>query len=222
MNEKLEQKEIVHVEIEDGVKVTFTALDEERGEVREIIWNRQSYDNNAKKFVANEKKAAEVDGWCEEFFGLPFNRLGETIGEKMDIWCYPKFNSFWEVPQIAKFEEDMLGQIINTVCTNAFDDGKRIGIQFEYEGELYESKMQYADYLEARQEWFVNPTKKDKQFAKFEEKFQMPVDQIEAMIGKDIIVEVKKAMGKYIYCEVKPFPKPKAAKTEKNSTKVKK
>jgi hypothetical protein len=219
--EKLEAKEIVDVQIEDGKKVSFVLLDEDRGEIREVYWNRQKFDSQIKKFVDDPKKSAEVDAWCEEFFGLPFNRLGETIGEKMDIWCYPKFNSFWEVPQIAKFEDDMEGQIINTVCKNAFDDGKKISIQFEYDGELYESKMQYADYLEARNEWFINPTKREKQYTKFEEKFQMPVDEIENMIGKDLIVEVKKAMGKYIYNEVKPFPKPKSEKKPKTKSKAK-
>jgi hypothetical protein len=81
--------------------------------------------------------------------------------------------------------------------------------------------MQYADYLEARNEWFINPTKREKQYTKFEEKFQMPVDEIENMIGKDIIVEVKKAMGKYIYNEVKPFPKPKSEKKAKTKSKAK-
>jgi hypothetical protein len=219
MNEKLEAKEIVDVQIEDGKKVSFVLLDEDRGEIREVYWNRQKWDAQIKKFIDDPKKAAEVDAWCEEYFGLPFNRLGETIGERMDVWCYPKFNSFWEVPQIAKFEDDMEGQIITTICTNAFDDGKRISIQFEYEGELYESKMQYADYVEARNEWFINPTKRDKQYNKFEEKFQMPVEEIENMIGKEIIVEVKKAMGKYIYNEVKPFPKPKAEKKSKSKAK---
>ena len=41
---------------------------------------------------------------------------------------------------VTKFEEDMLGQVFETEVTNAFDDGKKIAIQFEYEGELYESE----------------------------------------------------------------------------------
>ena len=40
-------------------------------------------------------------------------------------------------------------------------------------------------------------------------KFQMPVTEIENMIGKTVLVEVKKAMGKWIYSEIKPFKKPK-------------
>ena len=69
--------------------------------------------------------------------------------------------------------------------------------------------MQYADYVEARKEWFINPIKQKKQYDKFEEKFQMPVTEIENMIGKTVLVEVKKAMGKWIYSEIKPFKKAK-------------
>ena len=106
----------------------------------------------------------------------------------------------------------MEGQIFETEIVNALDDGKKLSLQFEFEGDLYESKMQYAEWLEARQEWFVNPVKRNKQYEKFEEKFQMPVAEIANMIGKTVMVEVKKAMGKYIYSEIKPFKKPAKGK----------
>ena len=52
--------------------------------------------------------------------------------------------------------------------------------------------------------------KKEKNnMTKFEEKFGLPVAEIENMIGKTVMVEVKKAMGKYVYSEIKPFPKKK-------------
>lgn len=209
--ELLEQLELVDVQIEDGKKVVFIFLHEEQGEIREVNFNRQSFDKASEKFVDDPKKAADVDEWCEEYFHLPFNRLGEAIGERKDVYCYPKFNSLWEVQQISKFDDDMVGQIFETEVVNAVDDGKKISILFEYEGNLYESKMQYADYLESRNQWFVNPITKKKQFEKFEAKFQMPVTQIENMIGKTIMVEVKKAMGKWVYSEIKPFKKMKKA-----------
>ena len=106
-----------------------------------------------------------------------------------------------------------LGRFLKWNAVHAEDDGKKISIQFEYDGELYESKMQYADYLDARQEWFINPQRRKKQYEKFEEKFGLLVGEIEQLIGKTIMIEVKKAMGKYVYCEVKPFPKKKVKKT---------
>jgi hypothetical protein len=208
-NELLEQLELVDAIFEDNKKVTLVFLHEERGEIREVNFNKQIYDKDTKKFVDDAEKAQKCEEWAEEFFGLPFDRLAEAIGERKDVYCYDNFNSLFEVQMVTKFEEDMLGQVFEVEVTNAFDDGKKIAIQFEYEGNLYESKMQYADYVEARKEWFINPIKQKKQYDKFENKFQMPVTEIENMIGKTVLVEVKKAMGKWIYSEIKPFKKAK-------------
>jgi hypothetical protein len=206
--ELLEQLELVDVQFEDNnKKCVLVFLDENKGEIREVNFNQQSFDQATKKFIDDPEKAAKVAEWCEEYFKLPFERLAEAIGERKDIFCYDNFNSLFEVKIPTKFDEDMLGQIFEVEITNAFDDGKKIGLHFEYEGNLYESKMQYADYLDARKEWFINPVKRKKQYDKFEEKFQMPVTDIEKMIGKNVLVEVKKAMGKYIYSEIKPFKK---------------
>ena len=208
-NELLEQLELVDVIIEDNKKATLVFLHEERGEIREVNFNKQVYDQKTKKFVDDAEKAQKAEEWAQEYFGLEFDQLAQAIGERKDVYCYDTFNSLFEVKIPTKFEEDMLGQIFETEVINAFDDGKKIAIQFEYEGNLYESKMQYADYVEARKEWFINPIKQKKQYEKFESKFQMPVTDIENMIGKTVFVEVKKAMGKWIYTEVKPFKKTK-------------
>lgn len=205
--ELLENLELVDVVFEDTKKATLVFLDEERGEIREVNFNKQKYDQDSQKFVDDEEKAAQVEEWCAEHFSLEFDRLAECIGERRDVYCYDNFNSLFPVKMISKFDEDMLGQIFETECVHAEDDGRKISIQFEYDGNLYESKMQYADYLEARKEWFINPQKRKKQYEKFEEKFGILVGEIEKLIGKTIMIEVKKAMGKYIYSEVKPFPK---------------
>jgi hypothetical protein len=211
--EILEQLELVDVQYEEGnKKATLVFLDEKRGEIREVNFNKQVYDDGSKKFVDDEAKAEKVDQWCEEYFQLPFERLSEAIGEQRDIFCYPGFNSLFEVPMIAKFPEEMVGQIFETTIVKAEDDGKKISLQFEYEDDLYESKMQYADYLEARKEWFINPVKKQKQYDKFAEKFNMPVENLPEMVGKTVMVEVKKAYGKFIYSEIKPFKKEKVKK----------
>ena len=210
-NELLEQLELVDAVFEDNKKVTLVFLHEERGEIREVNFNKQVYDKDTKKFVDDAEKAQKCEEWAQEYFGLEFDRLAEAIGERKDVYCYDNFNSLFEVQMVTKFDEDMLGQVFETEVTNAFDDGKKIAIHFEYEGNLYESKMQYADYVEARKEWFINPIKQKKQYDKFEDKFQMPITDIENMIGKTVLVEVKKAMGKWIYSEIKPFKKPKKA-----------
>ena len=208
----LEQLELVDVIFEDNKKATLVFLHEEKGEIREVNFNKQVYNQDTKKFVDDAEKAQKVEEWAQEYFGLEFDRLAEAIGERKDVYCYDNFNSLFPVQMVTKFEEDMLGQMLYVDCVNAFDDGKKIAIQFEYEGNLYESKMQYADYVEARKEWFINPQKQKKQYEKFKKKFSIDVENIEELIGKQITVEVKKAMGKYIYSEVKPFAKPKKEK----------
>jgi hypothetical protein len=215
--EILEQLELVNVDFEESKKATLVFLDAERGEIREVNYNKQKYDESTKKFIDDKDQAEKVEGWCQDHFGLTFDRLAEAIGERRDIYCYDNFNSLHPVKMISKFEEEMVGQIFEVEVTHAEDDGKKISIQFEYDDELRESKMQYAEYLEARKEWFPNPLKRKKQYEKFEDKFGFPVEQIENLIGKTVMVEVKKAMGKYVYVEVKPFPKKKAAGKKKSS-----
>lgn len=204
-----EQLEIVEVTFEDNKKCTVIFLDEQMGEIREVNFNKQKWDQDSKKFVDDGEKAKQVEEWCQEHFNLPFDRLAETIGERKDVYCYDNFNSVFPVKMIQKFDDDMVGQIFEVEIVHAEDDGKKISLQFEYDGELYESKMQYADYLDARQEWFINPQKRKKQYEKFEEKFGFLVGEIDKMIGKTVMVEVKKAMGKWVYSEIKPFPKKK-------------
>ena len=204
----LEQLELVDVVYEDK-KCVLVFLDEEKGEIREVTFNKQSYDKNTNKFVDDPEKEKKVEEWSQEFFNLPFDRLAESIGERKDVYCYDDFNSLYDVPVVNKFDDEMLGQVFETEVTNVFDDGKRIAIQFMYDGLLYESKQQYADYIEARKEWFINPLKRNKQYKKFEEKFNIPVADLDQLIGKTVLVEVKKAMGKYIYNEIKPFKKKK-------------
>ncbi len=206
--EILNQLELVDVTFEDK-KAVLTFLDEERGEIREVNFNKQSYDNDANKFIDDPEKAEKVETWCDEHFGLTFDRLAEAIGEKKDIYAYDKFNSLFPVKMVSKFEKDMVGQIMEIEIDNVEDDGKAIHIEFEYEGDTYENKMTYADYLEVKKQWFVNPQKQKKQYEKFEEKFGIPVDRKEELVGQKAMIEIKLAFGKFVYVDIKPFPKKK-------------
>lgn len=207
--ELLQQLELVEVNFEDK-KAILVFLDESRGEIREVNFNKQSYDNDANKFVDDSEKAEKVEKWCEEFFELSFDRLAEAIGEKKDIYAYDKFNSLYEVQVVSKFEKDMVGQIFEVPVKNVTDDGKAIHIEFDYEGDTYENKMTYADYLESKKQWFVNPQKQKKQYDKFQEKFGISVDEKEKLVGQNVMVEIKLAFGKFVYADIKPFPKKKA------------
>ena len=206
--ELLEQLELVNVEF-DGKKAILTFLDESKGEIREVNFNKQSFDADSNKFIDDPEKEEKVEKWCEEFFSLPFDRLAEAIGERKDIYAYDKFNSLFEVEMVEKFEKDMVGQIMEVEVTEVIDDEKAIKIRFEYNDKTYENKMGYADYLESKKQWFINPIKRNKQYAKFEDKFGITIADKQNLVGQKVMVEVKLAFNKFVYADVKPFPKNK-------------
>lgn len=205
--ELLNQLELVDVTFEDS-KAVLVFLHADRGEIREITFNKASYNEDTKKFVTDPEKAEKVETLCQEHFGLTFDNLAQAIGERKDIYAYPTFNSLNEMDIVEKFGEDSVGEIFETIVTEVEDDGKAIHIKFEFEGKKYSSKMAYSNYMESRKEWFVDPVKRDKQFAKFKEKFDIEIADKEEMVGKKIMCEVKK-FGKYTFVEVKPFKKKK-------------
>jgi hypothetical protein len=206
--ELLEQLELVDVTFEDK-RALLVFLDEERGEIREVTFNKQVFDQSNNKFIDDDEKAEKVEQWSQEIFGLPFNRLAEAIGERKDVYAYDRFNSLFPIDIIAKFDKDMVGQIMEVEVSEVVDDGKAIFIKFEYDGDTYASKMQYADYLETKKQWFINPVKQKKQYEKFEDKFSISIEDKDELVGQRVMIEIKLAFGTHVYVEVKPFPKKK-------------
>ena len=205
--ELLSQLEVVEVNIEDG-KATITFIDKDRGEIRDVSINQRKYDQESNKFIDDAEQANKAEEKAQRLFGVPFDQLGQVIGEKHDVYAYDKFNSLEPVTVVEKFDKDMVGQIIQTEVTAVEEDKVGLHIKFEDDGKTYQSNMNYAKYMEATGEWFTDPQKRKKQEAKFESKFHIPVSQKDDLVGKSIMVEVKEAFGKP-YAEVKAFPKKK-------------
>ena len=206
--ELLENLELVEVVFEDK-KVTLTFFDEENGYIREVFWNKQVFDSESSKWVDNEEKAAKVDEWCKQYFDLEFEQLAQAIGERKDVYAYDNFNSLWQVNVIKKFDLDLEGTIFETEIKEIEDDGKAVRIKFEYEGDTYESKLQYADYLEVKKQWLVNPVKRNKQYEAFKNKYGVSIEDKDELLGKNIMVEVKVAFGKFPYADIKPLVRKK-------------
>jgi hypothetical protein len=204
----LEQLELVDVTYQDK-QVSLVFLDAERGEIREVKWNKQVFDSTTNKFVDDEEKAIKCEDWAQEYFGLQFDNLAQAIGERRDVYTYDRFNSLYEVKIVSKFDKDMVGQIMQVTVSEVEDDGTAILIKFEYEGDTYASRMRYADYLEVKKQFFVNPIKQKKQYEKFEEKFGISIENMNELVGQSVMIEIKLAFGKDVYVEVKPFPKKK-------------
>lgn len=202
--------ELVDVQYEnDNKKAVLTFLDKERKEIREVNFNKQVYKDG--KYVDDPEKVAKVDEWCKTYFDTTFDKLIDLkeAGVKKDVYVYDRFNSLWESTQIEKPTEDMEGQIFQTEIKEIIVDDYFIRIHFDIDGKTYESKMAYGKYMEATKEWFVDPNKKDKQYAKFAEKFGVPVEKADTLVGHTLMVECKKAMGKYLYFDCKKFPQKK-------------
>lgn len=203
-----EKLELVSVEYEsDGKKAVMTFLDRERKEVRVVNFNKQIYKDG--KYVEDPAKAELVEKWCNDIFGSTFDDLDKCLGAKKDVYVYDKFNSLWEVEQIAKFTPEMKGQIYQTEVKEIILDDYFIRIRYEIDGEVYESKQTFGVYLEATKEWFIDPQKKEKEYQKFEDKYHCTVDNREQLIGHPLMVEVKSAFGTHLYGDIKKFPKEK-------------
>ena len=79
--ELLNNLELIDVQYNnDNKKATLVFLDEERGEIREVNFNKQSFDNG--KYIDDPEKAKKVEEWAKELFGLTFDTLAQAIGEK--------------------------------------------------------------------------------------------------------------------------------------------
>lgn len=200
--------ELVAVDYEQNdKKAVLTFLDKERHQVRVVNFNRQIYKDG--KYLDDEEKSAKVDEWCDKYFGCGFDALGTCLGQKKDLYCYDKFNSLWEVEQIEKFTVDMVGQIYQTEVKEITVDDYFIRIRYEIEGKTYESKMTYGTYFKETKEWYQDPLKKEQQYQRFEEKYLVPVERKDELIGHPLMVEVKSAFGSNYYGDIKKFPRKK-------------
>lgn len=199
---------LVEVEYEsNNQKAVLTFLDKEASAVRVVNFNRQVFRDG--KYVADENKAAKVDGWCQELFNAPFDALKDCVGHCLDVYVYDTFNSLFPVDVVSKFTEDMNREIFESEIKEIRVDDIAIRIRYDIDGKTYETKHSFATYMKSLGEWFVDPLKKAKMFEKFEERYGVPVEDCEKLIGHKIMVEVKSAFGENYYGEIKAFPKKK-------------
>lgn len=204
-----EVKELPLIEVNyDDSKAILTFLDEQEGDdavVREVSYNKAVYENG--KFIPNAEKAEKVEKEINEILGLTFDTLTEAVGRTLPVFIYEKFCSLKEVDIVEKFEDDDEGEIFKTTISDVIEDIVGIKIRYEWKGKTYESKMTHGKYIESMSKWFPDPAKKKKVYTKFEEKFGVPVEKKEELIGKEINVEVRKAYGKYLWGDIKKLKK---------------
>lgn len=191
----------------DNKKATMTFLNEELGEVLEVNFNKQAYDQGKSAYVDDPDRAQKVEDWSQQYFNTDFDHLTDKIGEKHDIYKYERFNSLYPVDVVEKFTLDDVDDFFTVPIKEIEDDGIAVRIRFERDGKTYESKMTYGKYVESIKKWFPNPQRKTSVYKKFEDKFGVPVEQANKLVGKNIIVEIDKAFNKYAYANIKKLTK---------------
>lgn len=208
--EKIIQAELVEATIEKD-KLVMVFLDADAGEIREVNFNKNVYNKDTDSWSYDEEKAQKVEEWAQEHFGVSFNEIPAQVGVTKTVYCYDKFNSLFQVEQIAKFDEDMVGQILNGTIKEVKLEEEGIRIFVEYEDEVYRSNMGFTKQIGGK--WYQDPIKKGKQIEKFKTKFDVDPSDASAIYGKGVMFEVKKMGGNNaIFIEVKPFPKKKGKK----------
>lgn len=192
LRENLELIEVVYEN--DNKKAVLTFLDPEQGQVLEVNFNKQSYDNDVEEFVEDKEKADKVDEWCEKYFDTTFLKLSDCIGSKKDVYVYSSFNSLWEATEFFKPEKFNIkekGQIYQTNINEIVVDHIGIHIRYEINDKMYQTNMNYANWVDTMRKWFENPQKKEKQLNSFKDKFGVSVDKKDELVGKPIMVEVR-------------------------------
>jgi hypothetical protein len=100
----------------------------------------------------------------------------------------------------------MVGQIYQTEVKEITVDDYFIKIRYEIEGKTYESKMSFGVCMKESKEWYQDPVKKESQYQRFLEKYHVPVEEKDKLIGHPLMVEVKSAFGNNYYGDIKKFP----------------
>lgn len=192
---------VVDVEVTDD-SIKFIFIDEKSNEVHEVVFHKKAYDSNKKSYIDSPDKLRQTEKWCEEYFGLPIDKIEDAVGQKHDVYAYDGFNALWEADK--KFPKEMEGQIIQAKIKEIQLNDNGIKIRYTYDGNTYSSNMGFTQKV--GDNFYVNPQKRLKQFHRFNDKFHVPIEDKDKLIGKKIMVEIKKAMGKYIYGDIKALP----------------
>lgn len=209
MSEHLGQLELVAVDTKDsGIELTFL-----NGEsIRTVKLNKQSYNSATKKWENSEEQSEKFANNIREYLHVEPENVMEAIGQKFDVWETENFCALWEIKTLAKFPADWAGQILTAEIVDIKEYDAKAVIVLSFEGKEYGSNINYGSYVASMKKSLVDPQKKKSQMEKFEEKFMVPFSERETLIGKDVMIEVKKnnmdsTGNNPTYIEVKALPK---------------
>ncbi len=187
--EKLEGKLVDVTEIDGKINLLFLANDR----VYEVGWNKKAYDSTLGQFIESEQKEAQVEEWAQNYFKCSVDNLKDAIGTVCPIYSYDTYCSLWE-SQVKFTKDDNRKNEVTTIDEiDVTEDA--IYIYYKFDGQKHRSRMGYS--TKVGNEFYQNPIKKKKQFANFQDKYGVPVEEKDKLIGKKIKVTVKKAFNSY-------------------------
>lgn len=167
----IENAELVDYEMNDE-KILFVLIKDSF--VYEITFNFKRYDKLTKGWVNSAEQEENVKNWCEKYLGTDMYHLEDCIGNKYNIYQYDKFNSFWE-SQTNKYDKlDPMDKGKNITCfiENVLIDDYAITFELRYNDKLYKSTMKYSVYMASRKKLFIDESKRDRQFKKFNNAYE--------------------------------------------------
>lgn len=186
--EKYEQLELVKILNENNtIRISF--IDDLAEEIKEVNLHLDKYDKLKNSYVPNAEQYAKTLETLDEKFNVGLDNLDDALGQYHDVYEYDSFCSLWEINEIKKFTKEMKGDIYQVTITNIYDNGNAIIVRYDLNGDTYQSKLNYSTYLNKK--WYVDKVKKNKQIKKFEEKFGVPLEESDELIGRTLMVEVK-------------------------------
>lgn len=197
-NNLIKDCELVDVTDKDG-KINLTFLKDDK--IYEVGWNKRAYDPSLNDFVESEEKEAKVEEWSQNYFGVPTKELTKKLGSKQDIYVYDTYASLWESQN--KFTKEDNKKSWKTQIERVDVNENGIVISYKCDGKLYSSKMSFKQKM--GDNYYLNPIKERKQRKNFLDKFGVPVEESDKIIGQEILVKVKCAFGKYYYGEIDVF-----------------
>lgn len=178
--------------------VVFLCLQREESKVVEVKWNKGTYDSATGKIIPTDEKIDKVNDWCKQYFNLDLSTINKAVGKKIDVYVYETYASFWESD--VKFKPEDAGTKFDTVIDKIDYDDDAIVVRYKWNNDTYHTNYRFTQRV--GEDYFINPQKKRKQLQKFENKFGLPIERKDELIGLPIQVEIKTAFKKFAYGEI--------------------
>lgn len=188
--------------VNEESKVTFKMLDTEVGEVCDVTWQLMKYDTVNKEWIESPEVTERVEGFSQKVFGVPFSKVKDCIGNEYDVYEYDRFNSFWK--SNVRFTPEMKNKTYDTIITG-IEENPQIGIivTYDIDGNTYNSKYNYTEWLPKLNQGFFNKTKMLRAKERFKDTFGVDnLDDLKQFIGRKIKVKVKPAGKDGLYGDI--------------------